>query len=159
MEVAQNYAKLNRWVIAKEILEYFNIEPLEKIESVHNYIDFNDKIVRKGAIRAHKGEKVIIPLNMAKGIVIGEGKGLKEWNFSAHHGAGRKLSRRKAKELLNLEEFKKTMEEHGVWSTSVSKKTLDEAPFAYKEPEKIIPYLKEVIEIKEIAKSIYNFKA
>ena len=159
MEVAQNYARLNRWVMAKEILEHFNIEPLEKIESIHNYIDFEDNIVRKGAIRAHKGEKVVIPLNMAKGVVIGEGKGLKDWNFSAPHGAGRKLSRRKAKEILNVEEFKKVMEEHGVWSTSVSKKTLDEAPFAYKEPEKIMPYLKEVIEIKEIAKAIYNFKA
>ncbi|MBQ9143078.1 MAG: RtcB family protein, partial [Lachnospiraceae bacterium] len=114
-------------------------------------------ILRKGAIAAHKGEKVLIPSNMRDGSVLAIGKGNPEWNYSAPHGAGRLMSRTKAKESLSMEEYKKVME--GIYTTSVNEATLDEAPMAYKSLEDIIDVIKESVDVIEVMKPIYNFKA
>ncbi len=114
-------------------------------------------ILRKGAIAAHKGEKVLIPINMRDGSVLAIGKGNPEWNYSAPHGAGRVMSRKKAKENISLEEYKKTME--GIYTTSVNEETLDEAPMAYKSLEDIIDVIKESVDVIDVMKPIYNFKA
>jgi len=159
MQVAQEFARRNRLLItANSILVYFNITPKAEIESVHNYIDFEDGIIRKGAIRAHKGEWIVIPMNMAYGIVIGRGKGNPEWNYSAPHGAGRKLSRKKAKEEFSVEEFKRVVEEAGVYSSTVGKATLDEAPMAYKDPDEVLSLTAQTVQIERIIKPVYNFK-
>jgi RNA-splicing ligase RtcB len=162
MKIAQYYAELNRYTMGYLILDGFyrlSIEALETIESVHNYINFQDQVVRKGAISAHADEKVIIPLNMADGIIIGTGKGNEDWNFSAPHGAGRKMSRSKAKETIQLEDFQDIMKRKGVWTSTADKSTLDEAPAAYKKPEHIIKYLKDTVDIKVQMKPVYNFKS
>ncbi len=158
MKVAQIYARINRYTILVTILSRFmGAKPDEVIESVHNYIDFRDNIVRKGAISAHKGERLLIPFNMAYGTLIGIGKGNREWNFSAPHGAGRRLSRKQALKKLSLGEFKERMS--GIYSTCVSRKTLDESPMAYKSADEIMKYIHETVEIEEIVKPVYNFKA
>ena len=126
-------------------------------ETIHNYISFDDNIVRKGAIRANKGERVIIPINMRDGSIIAIGKGNEDWNNSAPHGAGRLMSRKKAKETFKLQEFKKSMAD--IYSTSVLEETIDEAPFAYKPMQEIIDNIKDTAEIEKIIKPIYNFKA
>ncbi|MDH5403792.1 MAG: RtcB family protein [Candidatus Heimdallarchaeota archaeon] len=159
MKIAQIYAKLNRLVMADNIINYLGlkIQELDFIESVHNYINFNDNILRKGAISAHKGEKLLIPLNMAEGTILGVGKGNEDWNYSAAHGAGRKLSRTQAEKIINLQEFKNTMKD--VWTSCVSEKTIDEAPQAYKNSEEIIRNLASSVDIITIMKPVYNFKA
>jgi len=162
--VAQRYAELNRFTILAIILRYWG-EMLREdrlIQSVHNYISQKDGIVRKGAISAHKGEKVIIPLNMAEGVVIGLGKGNELFNYSAPHGAGRAYGRKEMKRMLErgqitLETFRKSME--GVFSTSISKDTIDEAPMAYKNWEDIQEELQETVDIEKILKPVYNLKA
>ena len=125
--------------------------------TIHNYIDVNEMILRKGASAAHAGEKVLIPINMRDGSVLAVGKGNPEWNFSAPHGAGRIMSRTKAKETLSLENYQAAMQ--GIYTTSVNEATLDEAPFAYKSLEDIIDVIQESVEILDIMKPIYNFKA
>ena len=161
MRVMEEFACLNREIMIKTILEKLDI-PFVKgnyIESTHNYIE-NYKglyILRKGATSAKKDERVIIPLNMRDGIIIGVGKGNSEWNYSAPHGAGRILSRKKAKENLSLDEFRETMK--GIYTTCVSNSTLDESPMAYKPVEEILEVIRDTIEIEEIVKPIYNFKA
>lgn len=161
METTEKFACLNREIMIKTILEKLNI-PFVKgnyIESTHNYIE-NYKglnILRKGATSAKKDERVIIPLNMRDGIIIGVGKGNEEWNFSAPHGAGRILSRKQAKEKLTMEEFEESMK--NIFTTSVKQSTLDEAPMAYKPMEEILEMIGDTIEIEEIVKPIYNFKA
>ena len=167
MKICQEYASLNRSYIANTILKnimYFKkaIEPLDSwdidyFETVHNYISFEDNIVRKGAIRANEGERVIIPINMRDGSIIAVGKGNEDWNNSAPHGAGRLMSRKKAKETFNLEEFKKSMAD--IYSTSVLEETIDEAPFVYKPMQEIIDNIQDTVEIEKIIKPIYNFKA
>ena len=168
MKICQEYASLNRLQIAKEILmNYFQLTfvteieypPImeDRFETIHNYISFEDNVVRKGAIRANKGERVIIPINMRDGSIIAVGKGNKEWNNSAPHGAGRLMSRRKAKETFNLEENKKSMAD--IYSTSVLEETIDEAPFVYKPMKEIIDNIRDTVEIEKIIKPIYNFKA
>ncbi len=158
MKTAQIFAKLNRYTILHTIIkEFVSSLNFETIESVHNYINFDDKIVRKGAISAHKGERVIIPLNMAEGVVVGIGKGNNDWNMSAPHGAGRLMSRKQAKKSLSLNEFKNSMK--SVFSTCVNKKTIDESPMAYKDKDYILNKLKENVDVLYIAKPIYNFKA
>ena len=179
MKICQSYASLNRRHIAIQILKkYFDIKEDETFrlalvgdvvtcdlkqwefrgfETIHNYISFEDNIVRKGAIRANKGERVIIPINMRDGSIIAVGKGNEDWNSSAPHGAGRLMSRKKAKETFNLEEFKKSMAD--IYSTSVLEETIDEAPFAYKPMQEIIENIKDTVEIQKIIKPIYNFKA
>ena len=161
MEVMEKFACLNREIIIKTILEKLDIPYLKGnyIESTHNYIE-NYKglhILRKGATSAKKAERVIIPLNMRDGIIIGIGKGNPEWNYSAPHGAGRILSRKQAKEKLSLEEFQETMK--GIFTTCVSNSTLDESPMAYKPAEEILAVIGDTIDIEEIVKPIYNFKA
>lgn len=160
MKICQEYAKINRQYIASEIINNMNIitnSLTPAFTTIHNYISFEDNIVRKGAIRANKGERVIIPINMRDGSIIAVGKGNKDWNNSAPHGAGRLMSRRKAKETFNLEEFKKSMAD--IYSTSVIEETIDEAPFAYKPMQEIIDNIQETVEIEKIIKPIYNFKA
>ena len=158
MKIAQVYAQLNRRIMGYLILEFLGLDyfKTEQIESVHNYINFNDNIVRKGAISAHKGEKVLIPLNMRDGVIIGIGKGNEEWNYSAPHGAGRTMSRTKARKNINLNDFKDSMK--GVWTKCVNESTLDESPFAYKDSEIIKGYLHETVDIIKHIKPVFNFK-
>ena len=142
------------------MMEIFNRTGLgagEAFHTIHNYIDTKEMILRKGAIAAHNGEKVLIPINMRDGSVLAIGKGNLEWNYSAPHGAGRIMSRSKAKESLNIEEYKKSMS--GVYTTSVNEATLDEAPMAYKSLEDIIDVIRESVDVIEVMKPIYNFKA
>ena len=168
MKICQEYASLNRLQIAKEILmNYFQLTYIPEInyplimsnrfETIHNYISFEDNIVRKGAISAHKGEKVIIPINMRDGSIIAIGKGNNDWNQSAPHGAGRIMSRMKAKNIFQLEDFVKSME--GIYTTSISEETIDEAPFVYKPIQEIIDNIQDTVEILKIIKPIYNFKS
>lgn len=163
MKICQEYASLNRIMIADTILrEYSGFSMAiyftqNGFETIHNYISFEDNIVRKGAIRADKGERVIIPINMRDGSIIAIGKGNKDWNNSAPHGAGRIMSRRKAKESFRLEDFKESMK--NIYSTSVVEDTIDEAPFVYKSMQEIIENIKDTVEIEKIIKPIYNFKA
>ena len=155
-DVAVHYARTNRTRILQTITAAMGFEWTDHIDSVHNYIG-PDHMIRKGAIMAVKGPLVVIPMNMAAGIIIGRGKGNEEWNNSAPHGLGRHLSRSKAKEQLDIEEYKQVMD--NVWSSCVSRETLDEAPMAYKDPEEVLGYLHETVEIETIARSVYNFKA
>ena len=158
MNICQRYATINRGEIAKTILKEYGIYSNQNyFETRHNYISFEDNIVRKGAIRANKGERVIIPINMRDGSIIAIGKGNDDWNNSAPHGAGRIMSRRKAKETFQLEEFERSME--GVYTTSVVEETIDEAPFVYKPMQEIIDNIKDTVDIEKIIKPIYNFKA
>lgn len=153
MRVAQKYGKLNRELMIKIIAERF---PLTFwFDSPHNFIDEYD-IIRKGATSARKGEYLIIPLNMKAGILICEGKGNEDWNFSAPHGAGRLMSRMKAFKTLNLKDAEKEME--GVFTTTLTIKTLDEAPKVYKDPNEIIELIEPSVKIIKNIKSIYNFK-
>lgn len=157
MRICQAFAKHNRKYIASIILEKMNIVEKGFFETVHNYISFEDNIVRKGAISANKGEKVLIPMNMRDGCIIGIGKGNDDWNQSAPHGAGRIMSRGKAKEVLTMEDYRDSMK--GVFTSSVNEDTLDEAPMAYKPMQEIIDCIGDTIEIERIIKPIYNFKA
>lgn len=160
MKICQEYAQLNRETMANIILDkMFNklLNDFEYFHTVHNYINFEDNIIRKGAISVYKDEKVLIPLNMRDGSILAIGKGNPDWNYSAPHGAGRLMSRNKAREKLNLNEFEETMQ--GIYTTSVNKSTLDEAPMAYKPMEEIIKNIGDTVEIIDIIKPIYNFKA
>ncbi len=186
MKICQEFAKDNRLCIAKQILcNYFQLpyyegyksvrlrekamsacdwytqDMIEKdfwyFETIHNYISFEDNIVRKGAISAKKGEMVLIPMNMRDGCIIGVGKGNDDWNQSAPHGAGRIMSRMKAKETFNLDEYKESMKD--IYTTSVNEDTIDEAPFVYKPMQEIIDNIGDTVDIIKIIKPIYNFKA
>ena len=157
VEICQNFAKRNRELMAEIILERIGMTSLEAFHTIHNYIDVDEMILRKGAIAAHNGEKVLIPINMRDGSVLAVGKGNPEWNYSAPHGAGRLMSRTAAKNNLSLDEYKEMM--RGVYSTSIHESTLDEAPMAYKSLEDIIDVIKESVDIIEVMKPIYNFKA
>lgn len=160
MNIVQKYSNVNREVMAKRIVEEclcLEYDALNKFQTIHNYIDIEDSILRKGAISAKEGEKVLIPINMRDGSILAIGKGNSDWNYSAPHGAGRLMSRGKAKEIVSLDEFKESMKD--VWSTSVKESTLDESPMAYKPIEEIIKNTNDCIEIIEIIKPLYNFKA
>ncbi|MBC8590274.1 RtcB family protein [Wansuia hejianensis] len=160
MKICQEYASLNREVMADIILSSLlgkGLDEFYHFETIHNYINFKDNIIRKGAISAYEGEKVLIPINMRDGSIIGIGKGNPEWNYSAPHGAGRLMSRNTAKEELNLQDFKESMK--GIYSTSIHEGTLDESPLAYKPMEDIIKYIDETVKIIDTIKPIYNFKA
>lgn len=157
MRICQEYALRNREETARRILDFLKVEPVEVFHTVHNYIDFEDNIIRKGAIRCNEGEKVIIPLNMRDGSIIGVGKGNEDWNCSGPHGAGRLMSRSKAKDSIAMNDFKHSME--GIFTTSVNESTLDESPMAYKPAEEIIELVKYTIDIVEVIRPIYNFKA
>lgn len=160
MNLCQEFASLNRWCVMQEILyNYFEISIVEfdSFETIHNYISFEDNIIRKGSISARKGEKVLIPMNMRDGCIIGIGKGNDDWNQSAPHGAGRVMSRNQARETINIVEYKESMQ--NIYTTSVNEETIDEAPFVYKPMQEIIDCIKDNIEIERIIKPIYNFKA
>ena len=157
VEVCQRFAKRNREVMAEVILESIGRQGEGAFHTIHNYIDVDEMILRKGAIAAHKGELVLIPINMRDGSILARGKGNPDWNESAPHGAGRLMSRNDAPERLSLEEFERQME--GVYSTCVGESTLDEAPMAYKSIDDIIGHLDETVEIIDILKPVFNFKA
>lgn len=157
MKIAQQYALLNRKAMVDEIVTRMGWEIADSFTTIHNYIDMDNMILRKGAISAQAGERVIIPINMRDGSIIAVGKGNSDWNFSGPHGAGRILSRSQAKEKLSLDEFRETMSD--VWTTSVSESTLDESPMAYRPLEEIVENIEEAVEIKSIIKPLYNFKA
>lgn len=160
MKLCQEFAKVNRITIADQILihsfghftDFYNT-----FETIHNYIEHDTNIVRKGAVSAKEDETVLIPINMRDGCIIGKGKGNADWNYSAPHGAGRIMSRSKAKETVSLEEFEQSMK--GIYTTSVNRSTIDESPMAYKPIEEIVANIQDTVEIVKIIKPIYNFKA
>lgn len=158
IQIAQQYAVFNRQSMAQTILKAMKWEKqvIESFDSPHNYIDLKHMILRKGAASARKNEKMIVPLNMKDGSIIGVGKGNDEWNQSGPHGAGRTMSRSQARASIRLENYQHMMRH--VWTTSVSKKTLDEAPKAYKSKKQILTDLHETMEVKEIIRPLYNFK-
>lgn len=157
VKICQVFARRSREKIAEIILKRTGMNGCDAFHTIHNYIDTDEMILRKGAIAAHKGERVLIPINMKDGSILAIGKGNPEWNYSAPHGAGRIMSRSKAKETLNMEEYKKSMS--GIYTTSVNEATLDEAPMAYKSIEDIIDVIRESVDVIEVMKPIYNFKA
>ena len=157
VEICQRFAKRNRELMAEILMEKAGLTGTDAFHTIHNYIDTDEMILRKGAIAAHKGEKVLIPINMRDGSVLAIGKGNPDWNYSAPHGAGRLMSRSKAKEALSLEEYQETMA--GIYTTSVCEATLDEAPMAYKRLEDIIDVIRESVDVIDVMKPIYNFKA
>lgn len=157
VELCQEFARQNRESIAKVLLEHAGLTGAEAFHTIHNYIDIDEMILRKGAIAAHKGEKVLIPINMRDGSVLAVGKGNPDWNYSAPHGAGRIMSRMQAKERLSLDEYKKEMA--GVYTTSIGADTLDEAPMAYKSLSDILDVIGDTAEIIDVMKPVYNFKA
>ena len=157
VKICQEYAVRNREIMTALILKKTGMVGLESFHTVHNYIDTDEMILRKGAIAAHAGERVLIPINMRDGSIIAVGRGNEEWNYSAPHGAGRVMSRKTAKNTLSLEEYKAAME--GIYTTTATQETLDEAPMAYKRMEDIIDAIREAVDIVEIIKPVYNFKA
>ena len=157
VEICQRFARRSRELMAEILMQRSGLAGGEAFHTIHNYIDTDEMILRKGAIAAHAGEKVLIPINMRDGSVLAIGKGNPEWNCSAPHGAGRLLSRRAAKEKLSLEEYRETMK--GIYTTSVNEATLDEAPMAYKSLEDIIDVIRDSVDIIDVMKPIYNFKA
>ena len=157
VEICQRFARRNREKMAEILLARTGIAGGEAFHTIHNYIDTEEMILRKGAIAAHAGEKVLIPINMRDGSVLAVGKGNAEWNYSAPHGAGRIMSRSAAKEKLSLEEYRETMK--GVYTTSVNESTLDEAPMAYKSLEDIIDVIRDSVDVIDVMKPVYNFKA
>jgi RNA-splicing ligase RtcB len=157
MELCQRFAIDNRRMMANIIIKKMGFEEEDGFETIHNYISFDDNILRKGAISARGGESVLIPINMRDGCIIGVGKGNVDWNYSAPHGAGRLMSRNKAKEVLKLNEFQDSM--NGIFTTSVGQDTLDEAPMAYKSIDDIINNIGDTVIVQQIIKPVYNFKA
>ena len=157
VEICQRFARRNREKMAEILLARTGLDGGEAFHTIHNYIDTDEMILRKGAIAAHKGEKVLIPINMRDGSVLAIGKGNPEWNYSAPHGAGRVMSRTKAKNTLSMKEYQETMK--GIYTTSVNENTLDEAPMAYKSLDDIIDVIRESVDVIDIMKPIYNFKA
>jgi len=157
MEIVQRYADINRKAIVKELEKRVKFKIIEQFTTVHNYIDLDMMILRKGAISANKGEQVLIPMNMRDGSLICTGKGNEDWNYSAPHGAGRIMSRTAAKQSLTLSQYEKSMK--GIYSTTVNRSTLDEAPSAYKPMDEIIANIRDTAEITDKIKPVYNFKA
>ena len=159
MKITQEYAYWNREAILDTIVDEMHLHVVEQWQTIHNYIDTENMILRKGSVSAQAGEKLIIPMNMRDGSLICIGKGNPDWNFSAPHGAGRLMSRSEAKQSISMSEFNKTMSDAGIYSTSVNKSTIDESPMAYKPMQEIIDNIGDTVEIVNIIKPIYNFKA
>ena len=157
IEICQQFATRNREKIAEILIDRAGLVAGEAFHTIHNYIDTDEMILRKGAIAAHKGEKVLIPINMRDGSILAVGKGNPDWNYSAPHGAGRLMSRKQAKEKLDMTEYQQTMS--GIYTTSVNESTIDEAPMAYKSMDDIISVIDETVDVIEILKPVYNFKA
>ena len=157
VEICQRFARRSREKMAEIILERTGMHAVEAFHTIHNYIDTGEMILRKGAIAAHAGEKVLIPINMRDGSVLAVGKGNPEWNYSAPHGAGRIMSRTKARETLDMTAYEESMK--GIYTTSVNRETLDEAPMAYKSLDDIIDVIRDSVDIIDVMKPIFNFKA
>lgn len=157
VEICQQFAKRSREKMAEILLKRTGMSGVEAFHTIHNYIDTEEMILRKGAIAAHAGEKVLIPINMRDGSVLAVGKGNPEWNYSAPHGAGRIMSRSQAREAIDLEAYQAAMQ--GIYTTSVNEQTLDEAPMAYKSIGDILDVIRESVDIVDIMKPVYNFKA
>jgi RNA-splicing ligase RtcB len=156
MNICQNYAKINRDAMMYIIVEKYGFS-VDSWHTIHNYIDFGDKVVRKGAVSAHNGEKLIIPMNMRDGSLLCTGKGNNDWNNSAPHGAGRIMGRKEAKRVLNMEDFSETMKD--IYSTTINDSTLDEAPMAYKPMQEIVDNIKDTVTVDKIIKPVYNYKS
>ncbi len=157
MKIVQHYAQLNRQAMMDEIIKGMKLHVVDRFTTIHNYIDTDAMILRKGAVSAKKGEKLLIPINMRDGSLICTGKGNADWNESAPHGAGRLMSRARAKQSFTVSEFVKQMS--GIYSTSVKKETLDECPMAYKGMDDIIRHIGDTAEVEKVITPIYNFKA
>jgi len=157
MAIIQYYADINRKAIVKELEKRVKFKIVEQFTTIHNYIDLDSMILRKGAISAMKGERMLIPMNMRDGSLICIGKGNEDWNCSAPHGAGRLMSRTAAKERITLTQYEKAME--GIYSSTINRSTIDEAPFAYKPMEEIIANIGDTADIIKRIKPLYNFKA
>lgn len=162
MKICQHFAEANRYTIANRVLGNLlgydmAYENFSMFETIHNYIEHDTNMVRKGAISAKAGERVLIPINMRDGCIVGIGKGNKDWNCSAPHGAGRLMSRSKAKELISMDEYEQSME--GIYTTSVNRSTIDESPMAYKPMNEILENIRDTVEIERIVHPAYNFKA
>jgi tRNA-splicing ligase RtcB len=157
MKVAQHYATLNRKAMIYEIITNMGLTIVDEFTTIHNYIDMDNMILRKGAVSAQKNEKLLIPINMRDGSLICVGKGNPDWNYSAPHGAGRIMSRSMAKELVSLEDYKQSMQ--GVYTTCIGYGTIDESPMAYKPIKEIMNNIVDTVDICKIIKPIYNFKA
>ena len=157
VEICQRFARRSRELMAEIILERTGLHAVESFHTIHNYIDTDEMILRKGAIAAHEGEKVLIPINMRDGSVLAVGKGNPEWNYSAPHGAGRLMSRTAAKNSLTMEEYRESMK--GIYTTSVNEDTLDEAPMAYKSLSDIMDVIRDSVDVIEVLKPVFNFKA
>lgn len=157
VEICQQFARRNRELIADILMVRAGLTGGEAFHTIHNCIDTDEMILRKGAIAAHKGEKVLIPINMRDGSVLAMGKGNPDWNYSAPHGAGRVMSRGTAREALSMDDYQAVMA--GIYSTSINPATIDEAPMAYKSLEDIIGIIGDSVDIIDIMKPIYNFKA
>lgn len=157
MKIVQRYARLNRQAMMDEIIKGMKIHVTEQFTTIHNYIDTEAMILRKGAVSARKAEKLLIPINMRDGSLVCVGKGNDDWNQSAPHGAGRLMSRSAAKESFTVSEFKRQM--NGIYTTSVNKDTLDECPMAYKGMDDIVNNVGDTVDIIQVIKPIYNFKA
>ncbi len=155
--ICQRFARLNRETMAEEIVRMCGLSDRDAFHTIHNYIDTEEMILRKGAIAAHAGELVLIPLNMRDGSVLARGLGNEDWNFSAPHGAGRLMSRTDARARLDVKEYREQMA--GIYTTSVGEATLDEAPGAYKSKEDIIGPISEAVDIIEVMRPLFNFKA
>ena len=143
--------------MAEILLKKTGLSAISAFHTIHNYIDTEEMILRKGAIAAHSGEKVLIPINMRDGSVLAIGKGNADWNYSAPHGAGRIMSRSEAKENLSLTDYQNSMA--GIYSTSINEATLDESPQAYKSLDDILDVIGDTVDIVEVMKPVYNFKA
>ena len=157
MKLTQEYAYWNREAIAETIMRFMNLEAEETFQTIHNYIDTEKMILRKGAVSAEYGEKLIIPINMRDGSLICVGKGNPDWNNSAPPGTGRIMSRAKAKESVSLEEYEESMK--GIYTTCVGMGTIDESPMAYKPMQEIMDNIQDTVEIVRVIKPVYNFKA
>lgn len=157
VEIAQQFAQLNRKAMMSTIVEEMGFHVIEQFTTVHNYIDVGNMILRKGSVSAQAGEKLLIPINMRDGSLICTGKGNEDWNYSAPHGSGRLYSRSDAKEMFTVEEFLTQMK--GIYSTSIKRSTLDESPMAYKSIDDIVNNIEPTVEINEVIRPVYNFKA
>ena len=157
MKITQKFAVTNRKTIAGTIIKYMDLHVIRDFQTIHNYIDTDNMILRKGSVSAELNEELIIPMNMRDGSLICIGKGNPDWNYSAPHGAGRIMSRGKAKETISLTEFEKSMK--GIYTTSVTQSTIDESPMVYKPMQEIIDNIGDTVDIIDIIKPVYNFKA
>ncbi len=157
MDIVQQFAVANRDIIANLIIKELGLSEVSRFQTIHNYIEFSRKILRKGAVSAEEGEKLLIPINMRDGALICIGKGNPDWNYSAPHGAGRLMSRGKAKEAISYEEYEESMK--GIYSSSVSESSIDESPQAYKSIDEIRYAITDTVDIVETIKPVYNYKS